>query len=238
MVNPAAAGKFQSFDTLKYATELSSDSWPTWESLCKSALVLTGLWGYISGRGVTIPPRQILDASTPPVLVNNPRWETWIDENLIVLSCIRLRIGDTDQRLIKADEIASEAWAKLKAAQLPSGTLSQLTILQQALAIRFSRDVRLANTSDKLQVHIDAFFAIRPPTQDEWTSILYLNAMAGSEFKDARSSLDTLLSAGKLSSASVVARINHEQVRIDAENAETATNEASFATFSKRYEET
>jgi len=39
-------------------------------------------------------------------LVDNPRWDDWIDENLIALSFIRLWIGDTDQRLIKDEEIA------------------------------------------------------------------------------------------------------------------------------------
>ncbi|KAJ7479648.1 hypothetical protein FB451DRAFT_1448774 [Mycena latifolia] len=233
------AAKFQSFDKLQYESETSPDTYPSWEVDCKSALVLSGFWGYITGRNVTVPPKQIPDPSsttTPPALIDNPRWEDFIDENLIVLSCIRLRIGATDQRVIKDDTLASESWAKLKAAHLPSGALSQLTILQEALTLRFSRETPLKQTSDKLQTLIDTFFAIRPPTQDEWTAILFLNAMAGAEFKDARSSLDTLLSAGTLSSAAVVTRIKHEQIRINAENAETTTKEASFAAFSKRYE--
>ncbi|KAJ7653217.1 hypothetical protein DFH06DRAFT_1204987 [Mycena polygramma] len=231
------AAKFHTFDNLKYESEDDPDSWPTWESKCKAALVISGYWGYITGRGHTAPAKQILDSSTPPVLIDNPRWEDWLDENLLVLSCIRLRLGDTDIRLIKDEEIASVAWASLKSAHLPSGALSQLTILQQALALRFTRDVPLATTSEKLQTLVNAFFAVRPPTQDEWTSILFLNAMAGPDFKDARSSLDTLLSAGKLASSSVVARIKHEQVRINGEMAEAASQEASFAAFSKRYEQ-
>jgi hypothetical protein len=60
--------------------------------------------------------------------------------------------------------------------------------------------------------------------------------MSAVEFKDARSALDTLLSTGSLSSAAVSAQIKHEQVRIDAENAETVANETSFAAFTKQYE--
>ncbi|KAJ7637361.1 hypothetical protein DFH06DRAFT_655153 [Mycena polygramma] len=96
---------------------------------------------------------------------------------------------------------------------------------------------QLKLTSDKLQKLIDAFFAVRPPMQDEWTSILFLNAMSGPKFKDARASLDTLLSAGSLTSAAVIMRIRHEQVRINTENTEAASQEASFAAFSKRYAE-
>ncbi|KAJ6571616.1 hypothetical protein B0H19DRAFT_1231346, partial [Mycena capillaripes] len=124
----------------------------------------------------------------------------------------------------------------LGCAHQPSGALSQLTILQQALALRYSREVLLVKTTEKLDTLVNSFFAIKPPTEDEWRCIIYLNAMAGAEFKDARSSLDTLLSAGSLSSAAVAARIKHEQVRIDSENAETTANEASFAAFTKRME--
>ncbi|KAJ7127500.1 hypothetical protein C8R43DRAFT_1240279 [Mycena crocata] len=152
------ATKFQSFDTLKYETETETDTYPTWETSCKSALVLAGLWGYISGRGVTVPAKEIIDPAstdTPPGIIDNPRWEDYLEENLIVISCLRLRIGETDQRIIKDETIASEAWAKLKAAHLPTGALSQLTILQEALAIRFTRETPLKQTSDKLQKLID-----------------------------------------------------------------------------------
>jgi hypothetical protein len=89
-------------------------------------------------------------------------------------------------------------------------------------------------TTEKLDTLIDFFFAIKPPTEDEWQCIIYLNAMASTEFKDTRSSLDTLLSAGTLLSAAIAARIKHEQVRIDGENADTAANKASFTVFTKR----
>jgi hypothetical protein len=168
------------------------------------------LWGYISGRGIIIPPEQIDDTSTPPVKIHNPKYEDWLDENLIVLSCLRLRLGKKDLRLIKDEAIAKTAWNVLKAAHQPSGALLQLTILQQALALRYSREVLLVKTTEKLDTLVDSFFAIKPPTEDEWRCIIYLNAMAGAEFKDARSSLDTLLSAGSLSSAAVAARIKHE----------------------------
>ncbi|KAJ7487057.1 hypothetical protein FB451DRAFT_1391915 [Mycena latifolia] len=180
--------------------------------------------------------KQINDTSSPLVLIDNPKYEDWLDENLIVLSCIRLRIGTTDLRLIKDEIIAKKAWDALRAAHQPSGALSQLTILQQALATRYSRDVTLAKTTEKLDTLVDSFFAIKPPTEDEWRCIILFNAMAGAEFANAQSSLNTLLSAGTLSSIAVAARINHEQVRIDAENAETAKNEASFAAFTKQCE--
>jgi hypothetical protein len=106
----------------------------------------------------------------------------------------------------------------------------------KVLALWYSHEVTLTETIEKLDTLINSFFAIRPPTEDEWRCIIYLNAIAGSEFKDARSSLDTLLSAGSLSSAAVTARINHEQVRIDGESAENTANEASFAVFTKRLE--
>ena len=163
-------------------------------------------------------------------------YEDWLDENLIVLSCIRLRLGKKDLRLIKDEIVVKKAWDTLKVAHQPSGALSQLTILQEALSLRYSRETALVKVTERLDTLIDSFFAVRPPTEDEWRCIIYLNAMAGAEFKDARSSLDTLLSAGSLSSSAVAARIKHEQVRINAENAETTANEASFAAFAKRME--
>ncbi|KAJ6614193.1 hypothetical protein B0H10DRAFT_2221502 [Mycena sp. CBHHK59/15] len=157
-------------------------------------------------------------------------------ENLIVLSCIRLRIGETDQRLIHDDTIASVAWAKLKAAHLPSGTLLQLTIFQESLVLRYTCEIPLKQTTDKIQAPGDSFFAIKPPTEDKWRSLLFLNAMSGTEFNEAHSALDTLLSAGTLMPSAVISRINHEQIHINTENAEAAASEASFAAFNKRYE--
>ncbi|KAJ7925435.1 hypothetical protein B0H13DRAFT_2314436 [Mycena leptocephala] len=123
-------------------------------------------------------------------------YEDWLDENLIVLSCIWLRIGTTDLCLIKDETIAKKAWDTLRAAHQPSGALSQLTVFQQALATRYSCDVALAKTTEKLDTLVDSFFAIKPLTEDEWRCIILLNAMAGAEFANAQSSLDTLLSAG------------------------------------------
>ncbi|KAJ6581294.1 hypothetical protein B0H19DRAFT_1251518 [Mycena capillaripes] len=168
--------KFQAFDNLAYEEDGSPDTWPEWESQCKSALVLSNLWGYISGRGVTIPPKQINDNSTPPVKIDNPKYEDWLDENLIVISCLRLRLGKKDLRLIKDEVITKNAWDALKAAHQPLGALSQLTILQQALALQYSRDIGLVKTTEKLDRLIDSFFAIKPPTEDEWRCIIYLNA--------------------------------------------------------------
>jgi hypothetical protein len=104
-----SGAKFQSFDKLKYKKNGSPDTWPTWESQAKSALVLAGLWGYISGRGIVIPLAKIDDSSTPPVKIDNPKHEDWLDENLIALSCIRLRIGVKDTHLIKDKVIAKDA---------------------------------------------------------------------------------------------------------------------------------
>jgi hypothetical protein len=56
----------------------------------------------------------------------------------------------------------------LKAAHQPSGALSQRTILQQALNIRYSRDVALAKTTEKISTLVDSFFAIKLPTEDKW----------------------------------------------------------------------
>jgi hypothetical protein len=72
--------RFQMFNSLEYPTETSDNTWLTWESHCKSALVLSNLWGYISGRGVITPPEKINDTSSPPVLVDNPKYEDWLED--------------------------------------------------------------------------------------------------------------------------------------------------------------
>ncbi|KAJ6535895.1 hypothetical protein B0H10DRAFT_2246472 [Mycena sp. CBHHK59/15] len=59
--------KFQSFNNLVYEEDGSPDSWPTWETQCQAALVLANLWGYISGRGIVTPPKQINDMVTGTV---------------------------------------------------------------------------------------------------------------------------------------------------------------------------
>ncbi|KAJ7148855.1 hypothetical protein C8R46DRAFT_1310984 [Mycena filopes] len=150
--------KFASFDTLVYEENGKPDSWPTWESQAQSALVLNNSWGYVSGRGVITPPKQINDSSSPPIAVDNPQYDDWLDENLIVISCLRLR---WDIRLIKDEKIAKAAWLALKVAHQPTGALSQLTVLQQALAIRYSRETRLVKTTEQLDTLVDSFFSIQ-----------------------------------------------------------------------------
>jgi hypothetical protein len=80
-VNPPAimsGAKFQSFDKLEYEKNGSPDTWPTWESQAKSALILTGLWGYISGHGIIVPPKEINDSLTLPVKIDNLKYEDWL----------------------------------------------------------------------------------------------------------------------------------------------------------------
>jgi hypothetical protein len=71
-----------------------------------------------------------------------------------------------DTCLIKDEVIAKKAWEALKAAHQPSGVLSQLTLLQQTLALWYSHNITLTDITEKLNTLIDSFFAIRPPTED------------------------------------------------------------------------
>jgi hypothetical protein len=89
---------------------------------------------------MTIPPKQIDDSSMLPVKIDNPKYKDWLNENLIALVCICLHISKKDTRLIKDEVIPKKAWETLKVTHQPSGVLSQLTLLQQALALQYSRE--------------------------------------------------------------------------------------------------
>ncbi|KAJ7348079.1 hypothetical protein DFH08DRAFT_960434 [Mycena albidolilacea] len=226
--------KFFPFDTLVYEEDGKPESWPTWESQAQSALVFNNMWGYISGHGVITPPEQINNSLMLPVKINNPKYDDWLDKNLIILSPLHLSMHwDKGPKSHQGRENCQDCLGHTQSGPPANGSIftTHHTSASACHLLVIQNEPREDHRASR---HPHRLFSVQTPTEDLWHCIIYLNTMAGSELKDTRLLLNTLLSAGTLSSASVAARIKHEQVRIDTENAETATTKSSFAAFSRQ----
>lgn len=204
---------FQDFDHL----DQSKANYTAWASNCEDALTLVGLWKYTQGK-VPCP-----DATADP-----SQHKIWMDNDAFAKACIRTRLTSSEKEYIRECKTSQDIWSTLEKRHRKEGQVTQMSLLQEALHIQFSRTEDLNKTSATIRDLSKHIFEIGFPDVDAFTVILLLNAMSN-EFIHIRDSLDTLLSCGTLKLATVISRIEQAQRRIEEENKHVLATEKALA---------
>jgi hypothetical protein len=123
--------------------------------------------GYILGL-VTCP-----DPSLDPVGAGH-----WDLNNLCIITALCMRSTSKENEFLHAHTNAYLAWNALKARHEQVGPIAQILLIQQALAVRYHWSERLSTTSTQLGELVRRIYAIGIPKEDNFLTIMMLNAMA------------------------------------------------------------
>ncbi|KZT18348.1 hypothetical protein NEOLEDRAFT_1080432, partial [Neolentinus lepideus HHB14362 ss-1] len=199
--------------------DLTENNYRAWAHENTHTLRLCGLGGYIDGR-IVCP-----DRSSDPVGHNN-----WISNNESIIALFSLRAVQEERRFIDPATTAREAWDALRARHEQQGPLTQITLIEQAFAARYSTEERFATTSHRLTELVGRIWAIGIPTQDMFLAIVMLNALR--DFSGVRDHIATSLSKPQsgtdpvLTSDAIRARLDYQQQIVDRDRAVSSTPDA------------
>ncbi|KAG1875759.1 hypothetical protein F4604DRAFT_1497845, partial [Suillus subluteus] len=101
----------------------------------------------------------------------------WDLNNLCIIAALRTRSSPEEQEFLRKFANAHLAWSALRARHEKIGPIAQILLIQQALAIRYRRAERLSTTSTEISDMVRRIYAIGIPKEDDFTTIIMLNAM-------------------------------------------------------------
>ncbi|KAG2111903.1 uncharacterized protein F5147DRAFT_572896, partial [Suillus discolor] len=123
--------------------------------------------GYILGL-VTCP-----DPSLDPSSAGH-----WDLNNLCIVAAMRTRSSFEENEFLRGFTNTYLAWDALKSCHEKVGPIAQILLIQQALAVKYIRSERLSTTSTTLHDLVCRIYAIGVPKEDNFLTIMMLNAMA------------------------------------------------------------
>ncbi|KAG1765823.1 hypothetical protein EDD22DRAFT_746682, partial [Suillus occidentalis] len=113
------------------------------------------------------------DPSTDPASASH-----WDLNNLCIIAALRTRSSSEEQEFLRPFTNAYLAWKALKSRHEKVGPIAQILLIQQALTVCYRRSERLATTSTQLSELVRRIYAIGLPKEDDFLTIMMLNAMS------------------------------------------------------------
>jgi hypothetical protein len=191
----------------------SKNNWSVWSDRMQNYLLLKHGGGYILGL-VTRP-----DPSVDPVSAGH-----WDLNNLCIIAALRTRSTSEENDFLRNYTNAYLAWDALKSRHEQVGPIAQILLIQQALAVRYRRSERLSTTSTQLGEIVRRIYAIGIPKEEDFLTIMMLNAMA-EDLPHVRNhiadALATSTSTKSYGPSNIRSRLDVEQQLIDTEKSKS-----------------
>ncbi|KIK32504.1 hypothetical protein CY34DRAFT_101373, partial [Suillus luteus UH-Slu-Lm8-n1] len=187
----------------------SQNNWGVWSDKLQNYLLLKHGGGYL--LGVISRPDPVTDFAGAG---------TWDLNNLCVIAALRTHSSSEEQEFLRPFTNAFLAWTALKARHEKVGPIAQILLIQQALAVRYRRADRLSVTSTQLSDVVRRIYAIGLPKEDDFLTIMMLNAMTD-DLPHVRNHIADALATSTSTSAygpsNIRSRLDVEQQLIDSE---------------------
>ncbi|KAG2740703.1 hypothetical protein P692DRAFT_20752727 [Suillus brevipes Sb2] len=199
----------------------SQNNWGVWSDKLQNYLLLKHGGGYL--LGVITRPDPVTDFAGAG---------TWDLNNLCVIAALRTRSSSEEQEFLRPFTNAFSAWTALKARHEKVGPIAQILLIQQALAVHYRRTERLSVTSTQLSDVVRRIYAIRLPKEDDFLTIMMLNAMTDdlphvrNHIADA---LATSTSTSPYGHTNIRSRLDVEQQLLDSEKLKSSSEVAMVA---------
>jgi hypothetical protein len=143
------------------------NNWGTWSAKIHNYLLLKHGGGHL--LSVITHPNNVLD----PAGVT-----TWDLNNLCIVVALSTRSCTEDQNFLLPFTDAHATWTALKSHHEQVGPIAQILLIQQAFALRYRCSERFALTSTQLTDLTRHIYAIWIPKEEDFLTILMLNAMS------------------------------------------------------------
>ncbi|KAG2153112.1 uncharacterized protein EDB93DRAFT_1061984, partial [Suillus bovinus] len=102
----------------------------------------------------------------------------WDLNNLCIIAALCTRSSTEEQDFLRTYTNAHLAWSTLKSRHEKVGPITQIILIQQGLAIKYKRAERLSTTSMHLSDLVRHIYVIGLPKEEDFLTILMLNAMS------------------------------------------------------------
>ncbi|KAG1887385.1 hypothetical protein F4604DRAFT_1527291, partial [Suillus subluteus] len=102
----------------------------------------------------------------------------WDLNNLCIVAALRTRSSSEENEFLRGFTNANLAWVALKSQHEKVGPIAQILLIQQALAVKYLHSERLSTTSTNLSELVRHIYAIGIPKEEDFLTIMMLNAMA------------------------------------------------------------
>ncbi|KAG2335252.1 hypothetical protein BDR05DRAFT_993555, partial [Suillus weaverae] len=187
----------------------SKNNWGLWSDKMQNYLLMKHGGGYILGM-ITRP-----DPLSDPSSAGH-----WDLNNLCIIAALRTRSSPEEQEFLRTFTNAHLAWGALRSRHEKLGPIAQILLIQQALALRYRRSERLSTTSTEISDMVRRIYAIGIPKEDDFTTIIMLNAMMDELTHVCNHIADALSSSTSLSSygpTNIRSRLDMEQQLLDVD---------------------
>ncbi|KAG1819726.1 uncharacterized protein BJ212DRAFT_1219647, partial [Suillus subaureus] len=102
----------------------------------------------------------------------------WDLNNLCIMAALPTCSSSEEQEFLHGYTNAHLAWDALKSCHEKVGPIAQILLIQQALAIKYVCSERLSTTSTTLHDLVCCIYTISIPKEEDFLTIMMLNAMA------------------------------------------------------------
>ncbi|KAG0704589.1 hypothetical protein DFH29DRAFT_777690, partial [Suillus ampliporus] len=138
----------------------------------------------------------------------------WDLNNLCIVAALRTCSSTEENEFLRGYTNAHLAWDALKSRHEKVGPIAQILLIQQALAVKYLRSERLSTTSTLLNDIVRRIYAIGIPKEEDFLTIMMLNAMA-EDLPHVRNhiadALATSTSANPYGPSNICSRLDVEQ---------------------------
>jgi len=136
----------------------------------QAALQANGTWIYIEGA-----------ASTKPTTATELK--DWHTTNDCIVGALCGIIDDALLQDLEKFNTAKETWTHLKMKTHQGGIIAKLTALQAAIQALFTSTTSIIMTIAEIKDLITTVYDEGAPTQEEWTTVILLQALADGKFE-------------------------------------------------------
>jgi hypothetical protein len=189
--------------------DCSINNWGVWSDKMQNYLLLKHGGGYLLG----IIPRP--DPSANPSSTAN-----WDLNNLCIIAALHTHSSPEEQKFLHTYSNTYLAWDGLKSRHEKVGPITQILLIQQALAVCYHQFDCLSTTSTQLGELVWRIYAIRLPKESDFLTIMMLNAMSD-DLPHVRNHITDALSASSSTNvygpSNIRARLDVKQQLIDTE---------------------
>ena len=167
--------------TAKWPDDLTLDlhthNWRKWDRQIESTLALAGGGMYRYPRG-TIP--------VPDITIEPRATENWHNNDFAVLHLIKTTISDVERDLVDHFTTSKLAYDFLSARHQKQGIFPQILLLQEALALRYSRATPYPEMTSRFRDYTTRICAMGPLTNEHLMCVLMLTGLSSPELQYLR----------------------------------------------------
>jgi len=163
---------------IKDIEPLTEGRWAAWSREIKFSFLEAGLAQYLDGSNAP-------DASDSKVKQNE-----WKLINSRIIGTLGRNVAPSLAQELDENMTAAEAWLLLKKRTQQDGIFAKLNAMHCALRIKFTHGTPMIDTLGELNNLIASIYeGGQAPTRDEWSIVLMLNALEGSDYDSLRGHL-------------------------------------------------